>query len=170
MTTGRIQVYTGTGKGKTTASLGLVLRAVGAGWRVFFGQFVKGRDTSEIAVLERLGVRVYRCGGRQFVVGPPAAEDRLAARQGLAVVRQALSGGEYDLVVLDEACVAVDCGLFTVNDLLEVLAARAASVEVVVTGRQAHPKLLEYADLVTDMREIKHYYREGLPARRGIEL
>ena len=169
MTTGRIQVYTGTGKGKTTASLGLVLRAVGAGWRVFFGQFVKGRESSEVVALERLGVTVYRCGGRQFIMGPPSADDRQAARQGLAVARQALASGDYDLVVLDEASIAVDCGLFSVNDLLDALAARSASVEVVVTGRGAHPKLLEYADLVTEMREIKHYYHAGLEARRGIE-
>ena len=166
---GLLQVYTGDGKGKTTAALGLALRARGAGLRVFVGQFAKGRDCSELASLERLGVTVRQFGRPQFIHGPPSAADLAAARGGLEEARAALAGGAFDLVILDEASVAVQCGLFPVNELLAVLAARAAAVEAVVTGRGAHPKLVEVADLVTEMREVKHYYRDGVKARKGIE-
>ncbi len=168
-TPGQFHLYTGSGKGKTTAALGLALRAVGAGLRVCVVQFAKGRPTSEIGPLERLGVKVLRFGRPGFLRSPPDPADAEAARQGLAVARTALAGGEYDLVVLDEAAVAVHYGLVSANELLDALAARAPRVEAVVTGRQAHPKLVECADLVTEMREVKHYYRHGLPARKGIE-
>ena len=166
---GQIHVYTGDGKGKTTAALGLALRACGAGLRVFVGQFAKGRECSELEALGRLGVTVRQFGRPSFIHGPPSPEDTGAARRGLDEARVALSGGAFDLVILDEANIAVQCGLFPVNELLEALAARAAGVEVVVTGRGAHPKLVECADLVTEMRDVKHYYRDGIQARKGIE-
>ena len=167
--TGRLQVYSGDGKGKTTAALGLALRAVGAGLRVFIAQFAKGRDCSELASLRRLGIEVRPCGRPDFIRDQPTAADLDAARRGLEEARLALAGGQFDVVILDEANIAVHYGLFTVNELLAALAQRAASVEVVVTGRWAHPKLVEVADLVTEMREIKHYYHDGVPARKGIE-
>jgi cob(I)alamin adenosyltransferase len=166
---GQLHVYTGDGKGKTTAALGLALRACGAGLRVCVLQFAKGRPCSELAALARLGVRVARFGQAHFIRGEPDPEDRAAARAGLEEARQALTGGAYDVVVLDEASVAVQCGLFSANALLEVLAARRPEVEAVVTGRGAHPKLIECADLVTEMRNIRHYYHHGVPARKGIE-
>ena len=166
---GLLHVYTGDGKGKTTAALGLALRARGAGLRVFVGQFAKGRECSELTALESLGVTVRQFGRPQFIHGPPAAADLALAQQGLAEARAVLSSGAYDLVILDEASVAVQCGLFAVNELLDVLAARATTVEAVVTGRGAPPKLVECADLVTEMREVKHYYRNGIQARKGIE-
>jgi cob(I)alamin adenosyltransferase len=162
-------VYTGDGKGKTTAALGLTVRACGAGLRVFVGQFAKGRECSELAALQRLGVTVRQFGRPQFIRGPPSPADLAAARSGLDEARAALAGGAFDLVILDEANVAVQCGLFSVNELIEVLVSRAAAVEAVVTGRGAHPKLVECADLVTEMREVKHYYRDGIQARKGIE-
>jgi len=168
-TPGRLHVYTGDGKGKTTAALGLALRAVGAGLRVCVLQFAKGRQCSELAALERLGVVVRQFGQPRFIRGLPEPADIAAAQAGLQEARAILAGGAYDLVVLDEACIAVHYGLYSANELLDAVAGRGPHVEVVVTGRRAHPKLIEYADLVTDMVEVKHYYRDGIPARPGIE-
>jgi cob(I)alamin adenosyltransferase len=132
---------------------------------------MKGRDASELHALRHLSptIEVHRCGLRRFIVGAPTEEDRVVARSGLDAAREALVAGNHDLVILDEANVAVDRGLFAVDDLLAVVDARPCAVELVVTGRKAHPRLIERADLVTEMREIKHYYHRGLPARAGIE-
>ncbi len=167
---GYVQVYTGNGKGKTTAALGLALRALGAGLRVFFGQFVKGMRYSELELLERLdGIEVEQFGLECFIRGEPSAQDVEAAREGLRRCAAVLARGAHDLVVLDEANIAVHFGLFTVEELLQAVEARAKGVEVVITGRYAHPKLLEAADLVTEMKEVKHYYTRGVQARTGIE-
>lgn len=169
---GCVQVYTGSGKGKTTAALGLALRAAGAGLRVYFGQFLKARPTCELASLRRLSppVRVRRFGRRGFVRGRAAPEDVAAARAGLAAAERALRSGRYDLVILDEANVAAAAGVIGVPDLLALIDARPPRVELVLTGRGADPRVLARADLVTEMRERKHYYRRGVPARRGIEM
>lgn len=169
--TGYIQVYTGNGKGKTTAALGLAVRAAGAGLRVLFVQFVKGMEYSELAALERFSdlIDVRRYGRTCFIVGEPEAEDRRLAAEGLADATAALASGRYDLVVLDEASIAVFFKLFSVDDLLRALDSRPAQVELVVTGRYAPPELIERADLVTEMVEIKHYYTFGVQARCGIE-
>lgn len=168
---GFVQVYTGDGKGKTTAALGLALRAAGAGLRVFIAQFAKGVRSGEHAALERLADRiaVQQYGRGCLIVGQPSEEDRAAARRGLAEARQALLSGDYQVVILDEANVAVQLGLFPVEALLELLDARPQGVELVLTGRGAHPSVLERADLVTEMRKVKHYFDRGVPARRGIE-
>lgn len=168
---GRIQVYTGDGKGKTTAALGLALRAAGAGIRVLIVQFVKGSEAGEHHALSRFAdlMAIRRFGGPDFIVGEPGPEDVRAAREGLGFASQALVSGDYPLVILDEANIAVHFGLFSAEELLEAIDARAPHVEVVVTGRRAHPALLDRADLVTEMREIKHYYAAGVQARRGIE-
>jgi len=167
-----LQVYTGDGKGKTTAALGLTLRAVGAGMRVFIGQFAKSGRYSEIAGLERLGdrVTVRQYGDGRFIKGLPSAGNVRRTADGLTEATAAMASGEYDLVILDEANVAVTCGLFEVQTLLTALAARHPKTEVVVTGRGAHPLVIEAADLVTEMREVKHYYRAGVKARKGIEV
>lgn len=168
---GYIQVYTGAGKGKTTAALGLAVRAAGAGLRVLFAQFIKGRRCTEHKALERLGdritVRMY--GGEGFIRGEPSEDDVAAARQGLAEVRAELAAGAYDVVVLDEATVAVKLGLFSVEALISTLEDRAEGVEAIVTGRDAPSELVERADLVTEMRAVKHYYDRGVEGRRGIE-
>jgi cob(I)alamin adenosyltransferase len=168
---GCIQVYTGEGKGKTTAALGLALRAAGAGLPVFLGQFLKGRRCSEHRALDRFDdlITVRLFGREEFVTGEPSAADIEAARSGLAEARDALTSGSYDVVILDEATEAVELGLFSVDDLLAAVDARAERVEVVVTGRHAPPKLLERADLVTEMRAVKHYFDRGVKARKGIE-
>lgn len=168
---GFVQVYTGDGKGKTTAAMGLALRAAGAGWNVFIGQFAKGMSYSELPSLRRLAdrVTVRQFGRPSFVGRTPEHADRLAAEQGLAECREVILAGSHRLVVLDEANVAVAMRLFPVEALLELIALRSDPIELVITGRWAHPGVIERADLVTEMREVKHYYRQGVLARTGIE-
>ncbi len=168
---GYIQVYTGNGKGKTTAALGLAIRAAGAGLRVFIGQFIKSGDYSEIKALKRFDdlIHVRQFGKGRFIMGPPAEEDLWAARQGLIEIRAAMASGTYNILILEEANVAVTCGLFKLDELLAVIAEKPAELEIIITGRNAHPDLIEKADLVTEMKEIKHYYQKGVPARVGIE-
>ncbi len=169
---GYVQVYTGAGKGKTTAALGLALRAVGAGWNVFIGQFAKGTRTSELIALDqRLAdrVTVRQFGLPRFISGAPNAEDLALARRGLDEARAAVSSGKYGLVILDEANVAVTLGLLSVDDLLALIDAKGPEVELVLTGRDADARLLQRADLVTEMRLVKHYFQQGVAARRGIE-
>ena len=168
---GYVQVYTGDGKGKTTAALGLALRATGAGLKVFIAQFMKGSDNSERRALERFGdlIEARRYGSGRFVRDKPAPEDAEASRRGLAEARRALLSREYQLVILDEVNVAVHFGLFTVEEILELIASKPPEVELVLTGRRAPAEILEKADLVTEMVEIKHYYKQGVEAREGIE-
>ncbi|MFH0903517.1 MAG: cob(I)yrinic acid a,c-diamide adenosyltransferase [Pseudomonadota bacterium] len=170
--TGLVQVYTGTGKGKTTAALGLVLRAVGKGQRALVIQFMKGQTRyGEIEAIGALaGATIEQYGRPDFVDRRnPAAIDRELAEQGLARARLAVSSGEYDLVVLDELNVALDYGLVREPEALEVISSRQAHVEVVVTGRSAPASIIDLADLVTVMAEVKHPYAKGVPAREGIE-
>ena len=168
---GYIQVYTGDGKGKTTAALGLALRAAGRGLRVFIAQFLKARPTGELAVLrERFPeITVHRFGRGCFVRGQPTAADVRAARRGYAALRAALRGGQYDLVIADEANVAAKVGVLAPADLLQLAEEKPPHVELVFTGRGAPAALLRRADLVTEMKARKHYYRRGVSARPGIE-
>ena len=168
---GFVQVYTGDGKGKTTAALGLALRAAGAGLRVYFGQFIKNADYSEIKALARFAdcITVRQFGRGCFLLTEPAPEDRAAARRGLDNVRQALVSGDYDLVIADEANVAVALGLIEPDDLVALIDLRPEQVELVLTGRSAPDAVLTRADLVTEMRCVRHYYDRGVLARPGIE-
>jgi cob(I)alamin adenosyltransferase len=167
---GCLQVYTGSGKGKTTAAIGLAVRALGAGMKVFFGQFVKYGEYSEIAILARLENLVLRqYGAEGFIMGKPAASDIEAALRGVRDAKDALVGGDFGLVVLDEVNVAYSVGMISLPELLDIAAARGDRTEQVMTGRGAPPELLEAADLVTEMREVKHYFKTGLKARKGIE-
>jgi len=169
---GYVHVYTGDGKGKTTAALGLALRAAGAGLPVFFAQFAKGGLYSEIAALRRFEdlITVKQYGGECFLNARPSQDDVDAARAGLAEVRGILSQGRHKLVVLDEASIAVRFHLMSEEELLEIVRARPAHVELVITGRYAPVSLLESADLVTAMQEVDHYFNRGVLARRGIEV
>jgi cob(I)alamin adenosyltransferase len=168
---GRVHVYTGDGKGKTTAALGLAMRAAGAGFKVFVAQFVKGMDYSELhsfALLhEWITIRQY--GRRCFIRDTPGEEDMLLARRGFEESARAVASGDFRVVILDEASIAIHYHLFSVDELLGLIASRPPHVEIVVTGRHAPPELIACADLVTEMREVKHYFREGLLARTGIE-
>ncbi len=170
MRKGYVQVYTGNGKGKTTAALGLAFRAAGAGLKVFIAQFIKGERCSEHLALDRFGEAItYRRYGRGLIRGIPAEEDIAGAREGMREATDAVRSGSYDVVILDEVNVAVFLGLIGVEEVLGLIRGKPASVELVLTGRNAHDAVTEEADLVTEMREIKHYYEKGVKARRGIE-
>jgi cob(I)alamin adenosyltransferase len=168
---GYVQVYTGNGKGKTTAAFGLALRAVGAGLRVFIAQFVKNSKYSEIKAVERLGdaITLRQYGRGDFLKRKPDTEDIRAAREGLKEVQQIMVSGMYDVIILDEANIATYYNLFSVEGLLNFIHAKPENMEVVLTGRRADPRIIEAADLVTEMKEIKHYYHQGVKARVGIE-
>jgi cob(I)alamin adenosyltransferase len=171
MRKGYVQVYTGNGKGKTTAALGLALRAAGAGMRTFIAQFIKKKKCSEHVLLEELQDRItIKQYGRGLLMGKkPSPADIKAAREGYEEVKEVLLSREYDLVILDEANVAAHYGLITVQDLLDCIREKPKNVELVITGRYANDRVMEAADLVTEMREIKHYRTKGVEARRGIE-
>ncbi|MBN1596062.1 cob(I)yrinic acid a,c-diamide adenosyltransferase [candidate division FCPU426 bacterium] len=170
MVKGYTHVYTGPGKGKTTAALGLTLRAAGAGLKVCFIQFLKGGTSAEHKMLKKLpGVTLQQYGQDGFVGRKPAARDLLAARRGLAALRRALASEAYDLVVADEICVAEKLGLLQLSKVVDVMQEKPPAVELVLTGRQAAPEIKRRADLVTVMQEKKHYFRRGVKARKGIE-
>lgn len=169
---GFVHVYTGDGKGKTTAAVGLAVRAVGAGLRVAFIQFVKGGDpSSELGVLEAIGVRVERPAVRStgLLTGGLTEADRTAAREAWSIAADAIASCEYDLVILDEINVAIAHGLVPEADVLAALDARVPTMEVVLTGRGATTAMLARADLVTEMVSRRHPYDEGVGARPGIE-
>jgi len=169
---GLVQVYTGNGKGKTTAALGLALRAVGAGLKVFIAQFVKGMEYGELKTIrERFPEITIRQYGRDcFIINQPTEDDVKLAQKGLTEVDKIIQTGNYDIVILDEANIAVYYQLFSIDDLLKIIHNKPQHVEIIITGRKAHPRLIAAADLVTDMQEIKHYYQAGIKARKGIEL
>ncbi|MBW2202881.1 MAG: cob(I)yrinic acid a,c-diamide adenosyltransferase [Deltaproteobacteria bacterium] len=171
MLKGYIQIYTGNGKGKTTAAFGLALRAVGAGLKVYIAQFVKGAEYSELESVKKLSdsITLRQYGLGFFVNREPDKEDVRVAREGLKEVREIMCSGMYDLVILDEANVAIYHDLFSVEDLLDFMRTKPENVELVITGRRADPRIIESADLVTEMKEIKHYYHSGVEARIGIE-
>ncbi len=168
---GYVQVYTGEGKGKTTAAIGLAVRAAGAGLKVFIAQFIKQGDYSEIKTLKRLSdmITVEQYGMGRFVDGKPTAEDIDMAKEGLIRAKQVMLSGEYDVIILEEANVAVKYGLIPVQELIDMIIAKPKSVEMVITGRNASPLILDMADLVTEMKPVKHYYSKGVKARLGIE-
>lgn len=170
MEKGYIHIYTGNGKGKTTSALGLSLRAVCAGKKVFFGQFTKGMEYSELNAPKYLPTFTLEQFGRNaFIFGNPTKADKEFAKIGLKRAEEVLTSGEYDVVVLDEINIAIFYELFSPEEVIEMLDKRAEHVEVILTGRYANQKLIEKADLVTEMKEIKHYYTQGVPARKGIE-
>ena len=169
---GYIQLYTGNGKGKTTAAFGLAMRAAGNGMKTFFAQFVKGMPYSELDIvksnLPQITIKQY--GLDCFIVNEPTQKDIDAARAGLAEVNEIILSGNYDIIVLDEACIALYYKLFKVEELIEIIKLKKESTEIVITGRYAPKELIDIADLVTEMKEIKHYYANGVEARKGIEF
>ncbi len=170
---GCVQVYTGDGKGKTTAALGLAVRAWGRGLRTYIGQFMKGQRYAELTAAERTdGAIVIEQYGKDTFVhvqNPPDPEDVRLAQAGLEKLRAALAGGAFDIVVADEINTAHFFHLVTVAEMLDLLARRPEGVELVLTGRYCPAEIVAAADLVTEMKEIKHYWRSGTPARDGIE-
>ncbi len=168
---GYTQVYTGDGKGKTTAAIGLAIRAAGAGLKVFIAQFIKMGDYSEIKALKRYSdlITVEQFGLGRFTNGKPSREDIQAAQRGLERVKAVMVSDEYKIIILEEANVAAMLGLFAVQDLLKIIINKPDDKELVITGRGASPRIIESADLVTEMKDIKHYYQKGVRARVGIE-
>ena len=170
-TRGYIQVYTGNGKGKTTAAIGLAIRAAGAGLKVYIAQFIKMGDYSEIKALRRYSdlITVEQFGLGRFTDGKPLPEDIAAAQKGLRKVKSIMASEEYQVIILEEANVAAKFGLLREQDLLGLMVNKPYDVELVITGRHASSRVIEIADLVTEMKPVKHYFEKGVPARVGIE-
>jgi cob(I)alamin adenosyltransferase len=168
---GYIHLYTGNGKGKTTAAIGLAIRAVGAGKRVYIGQFVKGMHYAELDALKRFPeIEVRQFGLDCFIKNEPTPKDIDAARKGLDAVKLIIEENVFDLVILDEICIALHYKLFNVDEVLPILKTKPKTMEIVLTGRYAPDRLIDFADLVTRMEEVKHYYNHGVEARNGIEF
>ena len=170
---GTVQVYTGEGKGKTTASLGQALRACGHGLRVLMIQFMKGsKNYGELLSAESVpGLEIVQKGLPTFVKkGEPSEEDLRLAAEGMDLARKAVREAKHDILILDEINCAVDYGLVDVNDVLEIIKGKPEGMELILTGRYAPEEFLEVADLVTEMKEIKHHYNSGLEMREGIEF
>lgn len=169
---GTVQVYTGDGKGKTTAALGLAMRAVGHGLSVYMLQFMKGSSNyGELASAARLPEFTIEQSGRDEFVdrANPAQVDIDMAADGFSKAREAVSSGRYDMVILDEINVALDFGLIGLDDVLSLVETRPPHVELVLTGRSAHPEIVRAADLVSEVLNIRHHYDAGVTAREGIE-
>jgi len=169
---GTFQVYTGDGKGKTTAALGQALRAWGHGRHILVIQFMKGRiNYGELAAAEKLdGFDIVQMGRETFVSKEnPDPIDVGMAREALTLLREKVASGEYDMIIADEINVALDFGLIELEPVLELINEKTADLELVFTGRNAHPKIIEAADLVSEVREVKHHYKNGVPAREGVE-
>lgn len=169
---GYIHIYTGNGKGKTTAAIGLAVRAAGAGKKVFIGQFVKGKMYSEIKIIQSsiANITIKQYGRSCFIEREPEQDDIDAALNGLKEMTDIVASAKFDMVIFDEATIALFYKLFSVNMLLDVIKSKPLETEIIVTGRYAPDELIEIADLVTEMKEIKHYYNEGIEAREGIEF
>lgn len=167
---GYVQVYTGDGKGKTTAALGLALRAVCAGKKVFMGQFVKGMEYSELKAMDYLpGFRMEQYGRDCFICDTPKKEDVEIAKRGLRKMSGIIKSGKYDVVIMDEVNIALHYDLFSLEEVLEIIKNKHEKVELIITGRYAKDEIIDIADLVTEMKEIKHYYHKGVESRTGIE-
>jgi len=171
---GYIHIYTGDGKGKTSAALGLAFRALGRGLKVYIAQFLKAkRSSGEHFSAQAFGdqLTIVPFGEPGFIMpGQISPEDRLKVKTGLKQAREAMESLDYDLVILDEVNVAVDLSLLAVQDILDFLAAKPDRVELVLTGRNAHPDVMAKADLVSEISLVKHYFENGIKAREGIEF
>ncbi|OGR14786.1 MAG: cob(I)yrinic acid a,c-diamide adenosyltransferase [Desulfobacula sp. GWF2_41_7] len=167
---GYIQVYTGKGKGKTTACLGLAVRAAGAGLKVYIAQFLKNGEYSETKALSRFeNITIEQFGMGKFVRGCPSEEEIAAGKAGDKKLCDILKEAKHDVVIVEEGNVAVMCNIISEKELLDLMDMKPDTVELVITGRGATKAVLEKADLVTEMQEIKHYYQKGVSARIGIE-
>ncbi|PIP18916.1 MAG: cob(I)yrinic acid a,c-diamide adenosyltransferase [Candidatus Omnitrophica bacterium CG23_combo_of_CG06-09_8_20_14_all_41_10] len=180
-----IQVYTGNGKGKTTAALGLAIRAAGAGLNVYIGQFAKGRiygfgqrrpnhrspTYSELAALKKIkNIKVEQFGRHCFIKAKPDKQDIRLACAGLEKIKRAVLSRKYRLIILDEINIALKFKLISLEEVLAILKKAPVNTEIVLTGRYACPEILKVADLVSEIKEKKHYYNKGVKARRGIEF
>ncbi len=169
---GYVQVYTGNGKGKTTAAIGLAIRAAGAGFKVYFCQFLKGRNCSEIASLNKFKdlIEIRQFGKESFIKGLPSESDITLAANGFEEASIAAMSEVYDLVILDEINYAIYLNIIKLNNVVQLIKNKPAKVEIVLTGRNAAKEIIEIADLVSEIKEIKHYFKKGVLARIGIEM
>ncbi|KKM12863.1 cobinamide adenolsyltransferase [Clostridiales bacterium PH28_bin88] len=170
---GLIQVYTGNGKGKTTAAIGQAVRALGHGYKVFMLQFMKGsKNYGELRAAEKFlpGLTIVQSGRHEFVDKQnPEPVDVRMAREGLALAQEAIMSDKYDMVILDEINVALDFGLIPLDEVLALLNAKPSHIDLILTGRYAPEAIMRLADLISEIREGKHHYRDGVQAREGIE-
>lgn len=168
---GYIQLFTGNGKGKTTAAIGAAIRAAGDGKTVLIGQFVKGMHYSELESLKLIPqIQVQQFGLDCFIIKKPAQKDIDAAQKGLETVTDVIKKNSYNMVILDEICIALHYKLLPIKAIVKLLNEKPTEMEVILTGRYAPKELIKKADLVTEMKEIKHYYNKGIQARKGIEF
>ncbi len=170
---GLVLVITGDGKGKTTSALGQAVRAMGHGFKVFFLQFMKGRTYGEHICAEKYlpNLTVRQCGLEKFVIkGKATPADIEEAREGLEMARQAIFSGEYDMVILDEINICIDFGLIPLEEVVELIKNKPAELDLVLTGRRAPQEIIDLADTVSEVKEIKHAYAKGIKARAGIEF
>jgi cob(I)alamin adenosyltransferase len=169
MSKGMIHVYTGNGKGKTTAAFGVVLRSILSNKRVFVGQFVKNRDSSELSISNFFdNIEIVQYGEGFFIRRSPEKKDIEAAKKALLDVREKILSQDYDLIVLDEINIAIEYELIALKDVLEMLE-NNGKTEIILTGRYAKQEIIDRADLVTEMKHIKHYYSKGVLSRKGID-
>lgn len=170
---GYIQIYTGNGKGKTTAAIGLAVRAAGSGLKTYFAQFMKEYPYSEIKILKSLNnfIQLEQFGTDEFVYKkiPPSEEHKLKIKNGLDAALAKMKSREFDLVILDEILVSIYFELINENDVLNFIHEKPDTVELILTGRYCPESILEHADLITEMKEIKHYYKKGVLSRKGID-
>jgi len=168
---GYIQIYTGDGKGKTTAAIGLAIRAAGYGMKTYIGQFMKGQHYGELTALrDHSCITIEQYGDVECVHREEITQKHMdQAQQGLKRAREMMLSNQYDIIILDEINVAVWFDLITTEEVIELLNERPKNVEFILTGRRAPEAFLEMADLVSDVKEIKHYYNRGVKARTGIE-
>ena len=170
---GFVQIYTGNGKGKSTAAIGQAVRAAGFGLKTYIAQFMKEYPYNELISLKNLSewISIEQFGGDEFVYKKelPNEEELAKAQKGLQSAREKMLSGEYDLIILDEAIVAIYFKLIATRELIEIIKAKPQNVELILTGRYCPTEIIELADLVTEMKEVKHYYQKGITSRRGIE-
>ena len=174
---GYIQVYTGDGKGKTTASLGLAMRALGRCWKVLIIMFTKGGDDyGELNSFMNLSpaikdnLKIIQAGLDRIVYKNNETEDDVREiKKGWELAKKAIKNDEYQLIILDEANIAIDMGILDVDEVVDVLKNKPEEMEIVLTGRNAHPKIIEIAHLVSEIKPVKHYWDTGIAARKGIE-
>jgi len=166
-----IQVYTGEGKGKTTAALGLAIRASGAGFSVYIGQFVKGRFYSELSAIKKIkNITLEQFGRSCFIRAKPEKKDIELACEGLNKAKEAIRNKKYRLIILDEINIALSLKLISLREVLNILKSAPKNKEIVLTGRCAPLEIIKIADLVSEIKERKHYYKKGIRGRRGIEF
>ncbi|UCD55856.1 MAG: cob(I)yrinic acid a,c-diamide adenosyltransferase [Candidatus Omnitrophota bacterium] len=170
MKKGLVQIYTGNGKGKTTAALGLALRAAGAGFKVYIGQFIKSKAYSETKALKKIkNIKIEQYGRGCFIKGKPKKIDIECARKGLRKAQKNIMSGKYDMIILDEVIITLKLRMIKTEDIINIIKGKPRSAELVLTGRYCPRGLLKHADLITKMKEIRHPYRKGIKARLGIE-